>query len=520
MTEPLPVWNEGADKKRYAPLDKDIVVDVAVIGGGITGITAAHLLKQAGKRVAVLEALSIAEGTTGMSTGNLYCTIDEKFHHIQSKYNKEISQKVAQSRAAAVNLIDHFIQDYDISCEFRRVPWYLFAETEKDKSKIEKELEAMSDAGLMPVSEAQLPLPFATLAGIRLDNQAQFNPLKYVRGLAEKTQGPEAMIYEYTKVVDYKDGKDGNPCVLHTERGHRITALHVIMATHVPKGVMFVQTLLGPYREYALAVKLAGNSYPHGTFWALSGESHHSMRAYTSAEGKSHLLILGEHHKVGQLEDSTESLKNLEIYIRERFKVEKVEYYWGGQHYKSADSLPYIGPMSKDSNIYYATGFSTDGLTYGTLAAMIICDSIMGRKNEWAEVYDSLRHNPGKAAKDFITENANVMVQYMKDLPLMNVDAKEFMEIKEGEGKTIALDGQKYAAYRDLNNKLHVVSAVCTHMKCIVNWNSAEKSWDCPCHGSRFGIDGHVIEGPAIHDLAKWSGSKDKDKPGEASVSS
>jgi glycine/D-amino acid oxidase-like deaminating enzyme/nitrite reductase/ring-hydroxylating ferredoxin subunit len=504
MIKPLPVWSEGLLDKTYSPLDKDIVVDVAVIGGGITGITAAHLLRQAGKRVAVLEAWRVGEGTTGASTGNLYSPVDEQYHLLQSKFDKDTTRLVAESRGAAVNLIEHFIRDYNIPCDFKRVPWYLFAEQEKDTSKINKEREALVDAGLSPEAEKP-PLPFNILSSIKLQDQAQFNPLHYVKGLAERTHGPECMIYEQTKVVDYKDGEDGNPCVLHTERGHRITAQHVIMATHTPKGTMFVQTLLGPYREYALAVKLVGD-HPEGIFWGLHGGSHHSMRTYKSAEGNSYLLILGEHHKVGQQEHNEENFKHLEIYIRERFTVERVEYYWGGQHYKSADSLPYIGPVSKGSNIYYATGFSTDGLTYGTLAAMILSDHIMGRDNEWSKVYDSQRHNPGKAAKDFIAENANVMMQYIKDLPGLNIDAKEFADIKTGEGKLIKLDGEKYAAYRDNEDKLHVVSAVCTHMKCIVHWNSAEKSWDCPCHGSRFTVSGQVIEGPAIHDLAAWKG--------------
>lgn len=498
----IPVWTEGAYKTRYPQLNQDIIVDVAIIGGGITGITAAHLLKQAGKKVAVLEALSVGSGTTGVSTGNLYATTVEKFDTLRSKYDKNVIRQVAQSRTAAMNLIEHFVTDYDIICEFHHSPWYLFAEHPDAVPVIQKELEAFTDAGLDAHFIQTLPSDVPTLGGIKLDMQAQLNPLKYVQGLAEETHAPDSMIYEYTKVVDYKEGEKGNPCVLHTDRGHRITALHVIMATHTPKGVMFVQTLLGPYREYAIAVSLEDNIYPQGIFWGLLKDKRHSVRSYTSAEGKSHLLILGEPHKVGQKEDNEECLKQLEIYARERYKVAEVEYYWAGQHYRPADGLPYIGTNGEDSNIYIATGFSTDGLTWGTLAAMLISDHIMGKDNDWWKLYDINRHNPGKAAKEFIKENANVMVQYMKDLPNMNLDAKEFAEIKAGEGKTIAIDGEKYAAYRDMENNLHVVSAVCTHMKCIVHWNSAERTWDCPCHGSRFNINGQVLEGPAIHDLA------------------
>lgn len=515
----VPVWTEGAYKKSYQQLDQDIIVDVAIIGGGITGITAAYLLKQAGRKVAVLEALSVGSGTTGVSTGNLYATTAERFDTLKSKYDKETIRKVAKSRAAAVNLIEHVVNDHGINCEFHRAPWYLFAEHKDDVSTIEKELEAIKDAGLDAHFVKTLPTEAPTLGGIKLDMQAQLNPLKYVRGLAEETHSPDSMVYEYTKIVDYKEGEKGNPCVLHTDRGHRITALHVIMATHTPKGVMFVQTLLGPYREYAIAVSLADNIYPQGIFWGMTQGKRHSVRSYTSAEGKSHLLILGEPHKVGQKENNEECLKQLEIYARERFKVAEIEYYWGGQHYRPADGLPYIGPNGEDSNIYIATGFATDGLVWGTLAAMLISDHIMGKDNEWLKLYDFNRHNPGKAAKEFVKENTNVMVQYMKDLPNMNLDAKEFSEIKAGEGKTIAINGEKYAAYRDTENNLHVVSAVCTHMKCVVHWNSAEKTWDCPCHGSRFNTNGQVLEGPAIHDLPRREDTH-KDREGGTATAS
>jgi Rieske Fe-S protein len=233
------------------------------------------------------------------------------------------------------------------------------------------------------------------------------------------------------------------------------------------------------------------------------GKPHqHSIRSYVSRTGESYLLVLGEPHKVGHKKDNEACFRNLEAYIRARFDVKSAEYHWSAQNYRSADGLPYIGSVNDKAGIYIAAGFATDGLTYGTLAAMIISDLILGKENPWSRLYDPRRHNPLKSAGRFVKENVHVFMDYLTDWPY-RAEARSIAGIAPGEGKTVVLKGEKFAVYRDEAGALHQVSAVCTHMKCIVNWNKEQKSWDCPCHGSRFTVDGQVIEGPAILDLPK-----------------
>jgi glycine/D-amino acid oxidase-like deaminating enzyme/nitrite reductase/ring-hydroxylating ferredoxin subunit len=496
------IWRQDADEIKFPQLKGEVVADVAIIGGGITGITTAHLLASAGKRVVVLEALKVAESTTGYSTGNLYAPVGEYLHLLKAKYDQETVNALTQSRRAAINLIESLVQRHSIDCHFKRVPFYFLTEHSAEDTFVRNEYETAQAAGLPVHFDTTSPLPFPISSALRLDDQAQFNPMAYVKELATLTSGPNCLIFENSKVLEIDEG---DMHVVHTQHG-KVRARQVVHATHTPKGIWFLHTLLGPYREYALGVTL--NSLPpEGTFWAYHAMHHHSMRPYTNDQGEHFLLILGESHKVGHKEDNEENFRKLEEYVRARFDVKAVEYRWAAQQYKPADSLPYIGRKHSNSEIYVATGFEADGLTYGTLSAMILSDLMLGKENQWAEMYSPTRHQPLKAAPKFIKENIDVMAQYLKDLPYRS-QVEELADISAGEGKNIEMDGKNYGAYRDDTGKLHVVSAVCTHMACLVHFNQAEKSWDCPCHGSRFDVDGRVLEGPAYLDLSRM-----QDKP-------
>ncbi|WP_071885469.1 FAD-dependent oxidoreductase [Rufibacter tibetensis] len=496
------IWRQDAEETPYPTLRGELIADVVVIGGGITGITTAHLLAKAGKRVVVLEALHVAESTTGHSTGNLYAPVGEYLHQLKDKYDQETVSALTASRNAAVNFIESLVQRYSIACHFKRVPFYFLTEHQEEDSFIRNEFETAQAAGLPVHFDTTSSLPFPISSAMRLDHQAQFNPMAYVKELAAHTSGSNCLIFENSKVLEIEEGKMN---VVRTEYGS-VRAKQVVHATHTPKGIWFLHTLLGPYREYALGVSL--NSLPlEGTFWAYHAMHHHSMRPYTNDRGEHFLLVLGESHKVGHKEDNEENFQKLEEYVRQRFDVKAVEYRWAAQQYKPADSLPYIGRKHSGSEIFVATGFEADGLTYGTLSAMILSDLILGKENQWADMYSPTRHQPLKAAPKFIKENVDVMVQYLKDLPYRS-QVEELADIDSGEGKNIELDGKNYGAYRDETGKLHVVSAVCTHMACLVHFNKAEKSWDCPCHGSRFDVDGRVLEGPAYLDLSRM-----QDKP-------
>lgn len=490
------IWKAKASNPRFASLNEDKEVDVAIVGGGITGITTAYLLAQAGVQVAVLESMEVGGGTTAGSTGNLYTMVDNRLHHIQAKFDEGTARTVAESRAAAVDLIEQLSREHHIDCSFKRQPWVLYSETGKEKETIQKTKMTLQDFGLEVEELQSLPLPFPIDSAIKVENQAQFNPAAFVSGLAQNIDKDRCRIYENTPVHHIEKGA---PHILHTPNG-KVRASKIILATHSPKGVYGLHTAIFPHREYALAVKLKSGEYPEGIFWSTDSKTHPSLRSYETAEGK-FLITVGYHHKVGQEEPNKDYFGDLEKNLRRNYDVEEVVYRWSAQHYKPADGLPYIGE-STDDNIFVATGFSTDGLTYGVVSAMIFRDLLAGTENKWADTYKAKRFTPLKSAKPFIKENLNVLKEYLKDVP-GNADAKMFSDVKKGEGKIVEMKNEKWAVHRTQEGTLCAASAVCTHMDCIVNWNNEEKTWDCPCHGSRFKPTGEVIEGPALSPLDK-----------------
>lgn len=493
MTESI--WKAKASNAKAIPLTGDIEVEVAIVGGGITGITTAYLLAEEGIQVAVLESMDVGGGTTAGSTGNLYTMVDNRLHHIQAKFDEKTARKVAESRTTAVNLIEDFVVRHKINCSFKRQPWILYSETGEEEDTIKATKETLERFGLEVQDVTSTSLPFSIKSGIRVENQAQFNPAAFVSGLAQNVNN-NCRIYENTPVHHIEKGASH---VLHTPNG-KVKASKVILATHTPKGVYGLHTTLFPHREYALAARLRSGNYPEGIFWSAESKTHPSLRSYETEEGK-FLITVGYHHKVGQEDKDKDYFGDLEKNLRKYYDVDAVEYRWSAQHYKPADGLPYIGE-STDDRIYVATGFSTDGLTYGVVSALIFRDLLTGRDNEWTEIYKAKRFTPLKSAKPFLKENLNVLGEYLKDYP-GSAEAEMFSEIKKGEGKIVEVKDEKWAVHRSEDGNLCAASAVCTHMDCIVNWNNEEKTWDCPCHGSRFKPNGEVIEGPAFSPLDK-----------------
>jgi glycine/D-amino acid oxidase-like deaminating enzyme/nitrite reductase/ring-hydroxylating ferredoxin subunit len=491
----LSLWEAtGNPSHNYPVLTSDLNTDIVIVGGGITGLTCALQLAEAGKNVIVLEAMKIGLGTTGNSTGNLYASVDDHLCELKKKWDVDVVKKVVQSRIAAINKIEEIVNRFQINCDFTRTGFHHFLENPSDKLEqfLEKEYEIMQECGLNPVLDIDASLPFEVKKVLTIPGQAQFHPLNYVRGLAQNLPR-NCQVFENSPVVDYDEEKG----TVSTAR-FTVKASAIVLATHVPKGVFAVQTVLGPYREFGVAARLASGEMPAGIYWGIE-QPKHSVRRVLHGNNN-YVMVIGDKFKTGHPENTFEYVDKLEKYLHERFDVSEITHIWGGQQYKPADGLPYMGRHS--DRLYYMTGFSTDGLVYGTLGALIVSDEILNRPNPWTGLYMADRHTPLKSAKDFIKENADNLVTYIKDIP-WKVDAKKLEEIKPGEGKIIQEDGEKLAVYRDLDGNLEVVSAVCTHMKCIVNWNTGEKTWDCPCHGSRFKTNGEVIEGPAITALKK-----------------
>lgn len=493
--ETEPIWNQKSSPTDFKALDREISVDVAIIGGGITGITTAQILRDRGLNVAVLEAHKIGQGTTGQSTGNLYSLIEYTLDDLEQKYDLQTARQVISARMEAKEHIRGNVQKFKIDCDFRSQPMYLFEH--ESTIDLKKEIELADEIGLKvkPLSDPAFPFPYDT--GLVLENQVQFNPLTYTQQLAKEISGNNCEIYENTSIVEIDEEEE---FVSLKTNNVTVKANYVVHATHTPKGLLVqYHTTLGPYREYGIGVKLKNDNYPQGIYWGHFKDKKYSVRTYGDPLDP-FLICVGSMHKVGQAEDNKENIQELETFVRKHFDVASVTHQWGGQNYKSADMLPYIGQKTSDSKEYIASGFSTDGLIYGTLAAKIISDAITGLENSYSDLFKANRHQPIKAAENFIKETANVVGELVGDCIKKGED-ENIAKLLPGEGKLLQYEDGKYAVYKNFEGEVSILSPICPHMGCTVHFNNAEKTWDCPCHGSRFDTEGKVIEGPAFRGL-------------------
>jgi glycine/D-amino acid oxidase-like deaminating enzyme/nitrite reductase/ring-hydroxylating ferredoxin subunit len=489
------LWEATSTAPKYPSLTADETADVAIIGAGITGITAAALLNERGRSVIVLEKETVAGGETGNTTAHLTEAVDARYHYIRRKYSVDDAKLVAQASRAAIEKIAELIERHAIDCRFRRVPGYLYTEKRKYVSEVKGEARAAQEAGLDAKFIDDVPLPFPTRGAALFANQAQFHPREYLTALAAKIAGDGVRLFEHTAVTNVKNGE---PCVVETEHG-TVTAKAVLMATNVPiAGYTHIHTLGAAYRTYAIAFEASGE-HPEGLFWDTA-DPYHYTRWQDTSEG-TFMIVGGEDHRVGEDEDTDACFQRLLDYTREHFGEQRERYRWSGQVIEPHGGLPLIGGKK---GIYLSTGYSGQGMTFGTAGAMIVADLLTGVDNEWAKVFDLDRVRPHMTAREFLTENLHFPAHLAQDrLTTMGVEGHALDEVGIGEGKILKVDGKKVAAYRDDAGKVHCVSTVCTHLKCDVAWNGAERTWDCPCHGSRFTPDGEVLNGPARHPLEK-----------------
>jgi glycine/D-amino acid oxidase-like deaminating enzyme/nitrite reductase/ring-hydroxylating ferredoxin subunit len=491
------VWAATAESANHAPLGGDIRADVCVIGAGIAGLTTAYLLNRAGKNVVLIDAYDVGAGETGSTTAHLFPP-DEWYDTLTSSFGREKAQLVAQGYAEAIDLVERIVATENIACDFTRLDGYLYAAEEHGPDKISKEFHAAVNAGADVQHLDRVPgLPFDTGPCVRFANQAQFHPLKYLIGLAQAFESGGGRIFGGTKAIDIK--RNGGFQEVHTEQGV-ISAGAVVVATNTPfNDRVVMHTKQSGYQSYVIGIRIPPGSFPPLLLWD-TGDPYYYLRL-DSPEGEI-LVVGGKDHKVGQDDHPEHRYAELESWVRERFpRAGEVAYRWSGMVMEPADGLPYLGrnPMDSD-NVYVITGDSGNGMTHCTLGAAIVNDLIHGRDNPYADLFDPARkawHELG----EFVVDQANTMSQYSDWLK--GGDVKSVDDIPPGKGAIMQSGASKIAAYRSPNGELHCVSAVCTHLGCIVNFNSAEKSWDCPCHASRFGIDGEVLHGPANRPLAK-----------------
>jgi glycine/D-amino acid oxidase-like deaminating enzyme/nitrite reductase/ring-hydroxylating ferredoxin subunit len=490
----ISVWRATAHEPGFPPLQEEIATDVVIVGGGITGVTLALNLAEQGTAAVLLEARDLGFGSTGNSTGNVYETISRGIHRIVDRWGEDVAHAVTAARRSAVEQIERRVQKYDIACGFRRCPLYRYATSDHARESIEKEYQGSLKAGLMARLENTLPSPFPPPNGqvLVLDNQAQFHPEAYILGLARQVASQGCRIFENSMVLDV----DTDQRVVRTANG-KVTAREIVFATHTPKGIHPVQAEMLAKREYGLATRIDRNSFPPGIFWS-SGIDRLSVRT-VDTDDTTFVVCVGEEHKTGQA-DTDISFERLEVAAQAYLHLRDVELRWSAQNYSPADGLPYIGRDS--SGCFIATGFETDGLTYGTLAASLIADEIAGRDNAFAPIVKATRFQPLRGAKGMVEESVTVVKSLIKDY-VTDRKTIPLSQLSAGEGAIVEFEKETLAAYKDPTGALFAVSPVCTHMKCKVHWNSVETSWDCPCHGSRFAPDGTVIEGPAIEPLQR-----------------
>ncbi len=488
----------GGAAQSFPQLQGSESTEVIIIGGGISGLTTAYLLGKAGIAVAVIEARKIGMGTTACSTGNLYELTSTPLSAILSSYGSTTAKRVYQSRARAIDFMEELVFTNGIDCDFKRVPFHYYLEksSTKGESFLARELAAarVCQFAVKKLKASQNPLPFAVDRLLRIANQGQINPLAYVRGLAKQLP-PSVKVYEQSPVLRI----DAQGARVFTGEGE-LSGKIVVMATHIPKGFLTMQIKLAGIREIALAVDTIDEAMPPGIFWGIDHEEY-SLRRYSNKEKKHYLVLIGDLHKTGHRTASETPFATFERYLGERFVLGNERYGWAAQSYYSADALPYIG---KDSEkLYYMTGFSADGLVFGSLAGMIVSDSILKRKNPWADLYQSERCAMIRSLRAVIQEGFEVSCHFLAGRYLPSKEA--LADIEVGEGGVINHGCKKLAVYRQGADAYQCVSAVCTHLGCIVRYNPLEKSWDCPCHSSRFDLEGRVIEGPALENLEKRS---------------
>lgn len=493
------IWIDSENYPTHPALNENITVDVAIIGGGICGISSAKILSQYNLKIAVIEGQQVGVSNTGRSTGNLYSIVDIPLNELMKKHELQTIREVLHYRKEAVDYIEKLILENNIDCDFKRVPLIKFSAIEETDAEIKDEFEIAKGLNLLPEwldSVSEELKPFKGRCGFLIRQQAQMNPYKYVNQLLLSIKEENFKIYENTRVENIE--KENEVFILKTPNGI-VHAKYVIEATHTPLGFSPLQTVLGPYQEYGIAGKLTKEVKEDGIYWGYYEKGKiTSLRTYNDS-----LLTIGEPHKVGQ-GNSLEKMSKLIHRARDLTLIDEVSYSWGGQHFRPADYLPYIGEgMHKNS--FVATGFSTDGLTYGTLASLMMCNFILDKNHPAQYLFNAKRVTPIKSAKNFFKENMNVGKQYLMDY----LKREKVHHLEKGSGIVVDYEGTKYALSKLDNGEVKVCSAICTHLGCVVHWNNAELSWDCPCHGSRFNQSGEVIEGPALKALENFESDID-----------
>ncbi|WP_114941171.1 FAD-dependent oxidoreductase [Mucilaginibacter endophyticus] len=491
-------WQNGiTDLKTAANNASTPSFDVLVVGAGITGMTAALLLQQAGKQVIIADAYTLGFGTTGGTSAHINTFADTTYPEAESAFGEEGAKLFKEAIAEGFTLIKDQAAALKIDCDLESKPGYLYAENENEVKQLDEIYEGAVKVGVAVSYSKEVPTPVPFQKALIWDGQAQFHPLKYVQGLQKAFLAAGGSIRENMLITGVETG-DG----VHTasSASGNIRSKAVIYATHMPPNINLFNFECAPYRSYVMAVKLKSGKYPDALIYDTQ-EPYHYVRTHL-INGEQLLLVGGLDHKTGH-EDPEKAFDDLEKYIRKYYSISSVKYRWSSQYYVPVDGLPYIGqmPMAAEG-IYCATGYNGNGMMLGSVAGKILSDLILKKGSRYEKLFSPARIKPMDSFSEFVKENADVAYHFVADR-LQVHETDSLKRLQPGTGKVVEVDGQKIAAYRDDEGKVHALSPVCTHAACIVNWNGEEKSWDCPCHGARYDIEGNVLTGPATKGLLK-----------------
>ncbi|HKP89605.1 MAG TPA: FAD-dependent oxidoreductase [Thermoleophilaceae bacterium] len=484
------LWLDTAGPAGHPALDRDVEVDVAVIGGGIAGLSTAYRLARDGASVAVIEAAGVGSGVTGCTTAKVSALQSTILSTIASRKGEDAARVYAEASVAGVEATAEIAAEESIDCDLERRPAFTYAADASERASAEAELEAARAAGL-PVEWVDDPdLPFSVAGAVRLDDQVQFHPVRYVQGLAAAVVRAGSLVFEDTRAL----GVDaGSPARVRTPGG-TVTAEHVVVATHYPlldRGLYFAR--LEPQRSYCVAARVRDRP-PRGMS-INAGSPTRSVRSLGDL-----VIVGGEGHTPGDSDALPERYEALEEFARRHWDVDEVTHRWSAQDPIPWDHLPVIGPYAPGaSRLWVASGFMKWGLATGVFAGRLLADLIAGRDNAWASTFNPNRVSP-RSAHEVAKLGAKFSFDFVADR-VKPAQAGEAEQVPAGEARVVRDGVGKIGVYRDADGGLHAVSLRCTHLGCLLRFNAAETSWDCPCHGSRFGVDGEVLEGPAVSPL-------------------
>lgn len=506
-------WTDSARQIEYEQLSSDIETDVLIVGGGISGLTVAYNLVKAGRQVVLIEDGLPGSGETGRTTAHIVNALDDLYTELESMHGEENAKLAAQSHTAAIDFIESVVIEENIDCDFTRLKGYLFLHPTDKQKTLTDEHAATRKAGIETELFDYIPgISYEKGSSLMFPQQAQFHPMRYLDGLAEYITDNGGKIYTKTRAQEFKKN-------IVIANGHTIKANHIVVATNSPVNNLFTEhTKQHAYRTYVISALIPKGSVEPALWWDTGDQEskwvtkpYHYARLQKYTDQNDLLIVGGEDHKTGQAdaEDITQDTRyeHLKDWTRLRFPaMQEVVYHWSGQVMEPVDSLAFIGRNPGDDNVYIITGDSGNGMTHGTIGGMLVSDLILGKQNSWEKLYDPARISL-KATGDFLKEAGNMAAQYADFLKAGDIKSQK--ELASDEGAVMNVGIHKVAVYKNTDGTINAYTAICPHLHCVVQWNADEKTFDCPCHGSRFTNEGVVINGPALTNLEKFDIKED-----------